>query len=184
MVRSVQFTHAEPVYRAEYERIFRVPVEFESERNALQMDEGLLSSVRFPASPRYVTGVLKDHAEALLEKLDRSRSIRAKVESLLVPLLQSGDVGIDAISGKLGLSRQTLFRKLKVEGVTFEQVLDELRHKLALHYLSGQRASVKETACLLGFSDATAFSRAFKRWTGRTPGMGGQRATLSGSAAP
>ena len=183
MLKTVQFTHTQPAYRAEYERIFRVPVEFGSERNALRLDEGLLSSVRFPAAPRYVTGVLKDHADALLDRLDRSRSIRAKVESLLVAVLQSGDVGIDAISGKLGQSRQTLFRKLKLEGVTFEQVLDELRHKLALHYLSCQRASVKQTACLLGFSDTTAFSRAFKRWTGHTPGMGGLRATQSASVA-
>ena len=73
------------------------------------------------------------------------------------------------ISGRLGLSRQTLFRKLKAEGVTFEQVLDQLRHKLALQYLSGKKVSVNETAYLVGFSDPAAFSRAFKRWTGSSP---------------
>jgi AraC-like DNA-binding protein len=66
-------------------------------------------------------------------------------------------------------SRQALYRNLKAEGVTFEQVLDELRHRMALQYLAGKRVSVHETAYLLGFSDATAFSRAFKRWTGRSP---------------
>ena len=76
---------------------------------------------------------------------------------------------MNVIARKLGLSRQTLFRKLKAEGVTFEKVLDELRHKLALHYLSGKKASVNETAYLVGFSDPAAFSRAFTRWTGSIP---------------
>jgi AraC-like DNA-binding protein len=167
---TVQFTHAAPPYRAEYERIFGVPVEFGCERNALRLNEAMLASLRFPSTPRYVTGVLKDHAEALLAKLDSSHSMRGRVEALLVPALQSGDVGIEAIASALGLSRQTLFRKLKAEGVTFAHVLDELRHKLALHYLSTRNASVKETAHRVGFSDATAFSRAYKRWTGIAPG--------------
>jgi len=76
---------------------------------------------------------------------------------------------MDTIAARLGLSRQTLFRRLKAEGVTFEQVLDSLRHKLALHYLSGKKTSVSQTAYLVGFSDPAAFSRAFKRWTGSSP---------------
>ncbi|MCR5875794.1 AraC family transcriptional regulator [Phenylobacterium sp. J426] len=69
----------------------------------------------------------------------------------------------------MAISRQTLYRKLKAEGVTFEQVLDELREALALRYLKGRRVSVNETAYLVGFSDPAAFSRAFKRWTGLSP---------------
>jgi AraC-like DNA-binding protein len=67
------------------------------------------------------------------------------------------------------LSRQTLFRQLKAEGVTFEQVLDELRLRLALDYLRARKVSVNETAYLVGFSEPAAFSRAFKRWTGASP---------------
>ena len=76
---------------------------------------------------------------------------------------------MEMIAGKLGLSRQTLFRKLKAEGVTFEKVLDELRYKLALEYLNGKNVPVNQTAYLLGFSEPAAFSRAFKRWTGSSP---------------
>jgi AraC-like DNA-binding protein len=65
-----------------------------------------------------------------------------RVESLLIPLLHTGEARIETVARKLGLSRQTLFRKLKAEGVTFEQVLDELRHKLALEYLNGKNVSV------------------------------------------
>jgi AraC-like DNA-binding protein len=91
------------------------------------------------------------------------------VESLLMPILHKGDVSVDAIASKMAMSRQTLFRKLKAEGVTFEKVLDELRYRLALDYLSAKKVSVNETAYLVGFSDPAAFSRAFKRWTGTSP---------------
>ena len=76
---------------------------------------------------------------------------------------------METIAGELGLSRQTLFRRLKAEGTTFERVLDDLRHRLALHYLDGGKMSVNQTAYLVGFSDPAAFSRAFKRWTGSSP---------------
>ena len=76
---------------------------------------------------------------------------------------------MDAIANRLGLSRQSLFRKLRAEGVTFEKVLDDLRHTLALRYLNGEGLSVKEAAFRLGFSEPASFSRAFKRWTGTSP---------------
>ena len=171
--KAVHFTHAEPAYRAEYDRIFRVPVVFGSDRNALQIDEALLSNYRIPPSSRYASGVMRDHAEALLQKLESSQSTRGQVEGLLVPVLHNGEATVDAVADKLGLSRYTLFRRLKAEGVTFQQVLDELRHQTALHYLGGEKATVKRTARMLGFSDPTAFSRAFKRWTGHSPRMHG-----------
>jgi AraC-like DNA-binding protein len=169
ILKAVQVTHPEPAYRAEYERIFRVPVIFGSDRNALQIDETQLSSLRPPPTSRYLTEVLKEHAEALLAKLESTQSIRGRVESMLIPVLHTGDVGMETIACKLGFSRQTLFRKLKAEGVTFDEVLEELRCSIAHHHLSDRKASVKETAYLVGFSDPTAFSRAFKRWTGHSP---------------
>jgi AraC-type DNA-binding domain-containing proteins len=169
MFKAVHVTHAEPAYLAEYERIFRVPVVFNSEQNGLQIDEALMLSYRLPALSQYTTAVLREHAETLLERLDSSRSTRDSVEKLLVDLLPTGDAQMDVIAGKLGLGRQALFRSLKAEGVTFHRVLDELRHKTALRYLNGEKLSVKRTARLLGFSDSTALSRAFKRWTGSSP---------------
>ncbi|HEY0077593.1 MAG TPA: AraC family transcriptional regulator [Pyrinomonadaceae bacterium] len=167
-VKAVHFTHSEPSYRAEYDRIFRVPLVFESDKNALLTDDVWLT-YRAPLASRYVPEVLRTHAESLLEKLDSAKSTRGRVESLLTPILHTGEACMDIVARKLGLSRQTLFRKLKAEGVTFEKVLDELRHKLALQYLSGKKTSVNETAYLVGFSDPAAFSRAFKRWTGYSP---------------
>jgi AraC-like DNA-binding protein len=167
-VTAVHVTHAAPSYRTEYDRIFRVPIVFESDRNALLTDEAWLAYQPSGAS-RHLSAILNTHADTLLEQLELSTSVRGRVETLLIPALRTGEATIDAIASELGLSRQTLFRKLKVEGVTFATVLDELRHRLALHYLQTQRLSVKQTAHLVGFSDSTSFSRAFKRWTGSSP---------------
>src|SRR5439155_24387929 len=166
--KAIRVTHAEPSYRAEYDRIFGVPLVFGSSMNAILFDEELLS-FRPPQPNQYVSGLLTERAEALLEKLDNSKSMRGRVESLLIPILHTGEAKMETIGRKLALSRQTLFRRLKAEGVTFEQVLDELRHKLALEYMNGNNVSVNETAYQLGFSDPAAFSRAFKRWTGASP---------------
>ena len=94
---------------------------------------------------------------------------RAEVERRLEPLLASGGIGIDRVARDLGYSRQTLYRRLKAEGVTYEQLLDGLRRRLALRLVREQGLSVKEAAYRLGFSDPAAFSRAFKRWTGSSP---------------
>jgi AraC-like DNA-binding protein len=100
--------------------------------------------------------------------------LRSEVEQRLEPMLAAGGVRIDEMARALGLSRQTLYRRLKAEGVTFEEILDRLRRRLALRMLREERLSVKETAYRLGFSDPAAFSRAFKRWTGQSP-SGAQR---------
>ncbi len=177
--KALHVTHAEPVYRAEYQRIFRAPVVFGGDKNALRIDEALVSSYRVPPSSRYVSGVLKEHAEAMLKRLESSQSMRGRVEGLLLPLLRTREVSVERVTGKLGLSRQTLFRKLKLEGVTFEQVLEELRYRLALHYLTANK-SVHQTAGLVGYSDSAAFSRAFKRWAGSSPRMYLSRRASSG----
>src|SRR5262245_6754850 len=109
------------------------------------------------ASARYVFGVLSERAAGLLKELENSKSARGRTENLILPVLHTGDVSMEAIATAMGVSRQTLFRRLKAEGVTFEQVLDELRHKLALHYLNGRKTSVNETAYLVGFSDPASF---------------------------
>jgi Arabinose-binding domain of AraC transcription regulator, N-term/Helix-turn-helix domain len=149
-VLEVHVTHADPGYRDEYDRIFRCPVVFDSHWNAMRMDPAT-SSHRVALQPRYVFGVLSERAADLLKDLQGSKTSRGRVESLLMPILHTGDISMDTIAAKMGVSRQTL------------------RHRLAVHYLDGRKVSVNETAYLVGFSDPAAFSRAFKRWTGSSP---------------
>jgi AraC-like DNA-binding protein len=168
-VKTLHVTHAEPSYRAEYERIFAAPVVFEAEWNGFQVERAVVNRDVAPILPRYAFGVLTDRADALLAELDGSESARGRVEDQLMPILHTGDASMTTIASRLGVSRQTLFRQLRAEGVTFERVIDELRHRLAIRYLSGSKVSVNETAYLVGFSDPASFSRAFKRWTGVSP---------------
>jgi len=167
-VLEVHVSHADPGYRTEYERVLGAPVRFAAKRNAMRIDPAW-QDAKVAALPRYMDAVLNTHAEALLKELESSQTVRGRAETAITPMLSAGGASVDAVSAKLGVSRQTLYRQLKVEGVTFEQVLDALRHKLALRYIGDDKISVNETTYLLGFSDPAAFSRAFKRWTGLSP---------------
>lgn len=168
LVAEVNVTHAAPAYRADYERIWATPTTFNSDWNGMRIEEAKLTH-RIAVQPRFAFGILSEHAEALLKSLEGTRTMKGRVESLLMPVLHTGDASMDHVAAKLLLSRQTLYRQLKSEGVTFESVLDDLRRELAVHYLTGKKTSVNETAYLVGFSDPAAFSRAFKRWTGQSP---------------
>lgn len=168
-LKAVHFTHKEPTYRAEYDRIFQVPITFESGRNALLMVSDEWMRMKPPVPSRYLFGLLSERADALMKQLETSNTVHARVESFLIPILHTGDVGMETIARRMGISRQTLFRRLHEEGTTFEKLLDELRHKMALNYINGGRVSVNEIAYLVGFSQPAAFSRAFKRWTGKSP---------------
>ena len=101
----------------------------------------------------------------------KERCFKKDVEDAIEPLLGSGEFNIDRVARELGMSRQTLYRRLKAEGVTFEEILDAKRRSLAIRFLGIHRLSVKAAAYKLGFSDPAAFSRAFKRWTGVSPSL-------------
>lgn len=107
--------------------------------------------------------------EMAKKKAAKANGIRRRVEAHLEPLLATGPVRIELVARALGCSRQTLYRRLKAEGLTFEQVLDDLRRHRALALVRDAALPVKEIAWRLGFSDPAAFSRAFKRWTGKSP---------------
>ncbi|MDO9474102.1 MAG: AraC family transcriptional regulator [Caulobacter sp.] len=166
--RAVHVTHPAPVYAEAYERIMRVPVTFGSDVNAVLIDPSWLD-LELHAPNSYVFGVLSSHAQALLDSLEDDDAIGRRIERLLIPLLHTGDLGMDRAAAALGMSRQTLYRRLKAAGLGYEALVDDLRRRMALHYLDGKKVSVSETAYLVGFSDPASFSRAFKRWTGASP---------------
>jgi AraC-like DNA-binding protein len=165
---AAHVTHAAPAYRARYEELWQVPITFSSHWNAIRSDPSW-ERVQIQPDNRYVFGVLTERGDALLKGLESAETVRGKVEALIMPILHTGEVSVETIAAKLNTSRQTLYRQLKDENATFEQVLDELRHRMALDYIAAKKVSVNETAYLVGFSDPASFSRAFKRWTGKSP---------------
>lgn len=107
-------------------------------------------------------------AAAILADL-KKHDLRARVYSRLIEYLPAGDCSREKVAHALNMSESAFQKKLKVEGTSYQEVLDETRSELAKHYLGKSRLSISEAAFLLGFTDSSNFSRAFKRWTGSSP---------------
>ena len=116
-----------------------------------------------------LAGLLGSLIQSFARPAPVGRCFRKEVEAAIESMLGSGEVGIERVGARFGMSRQTLYRRLREEGVTFEEVLEAKRRQLAIRYLGLDRLPVKAVAYKLGFSDPAAFSRAFKRWTGVSP---------------
>ena len=105
---------------------------------------------------------------SVLEALN-PESTAARVRSLLLKAMSSGDVDQNGIARRLNQSPSTLQRRLRREGTTYQSLLDSTRRDLALDYLRQGRHSLADITFLLGFTDQSNFTRAFRRWTGKTP---------------
>ncbi|MGC4087936.1 MAG: AraC family transcriptional regulator ligand-binding domain-containing protein [Polyangiaceae bacterium] len=104
-----------------------------------------------------------------LSDLDESANLADRVRAALLELRPGGTTSMEAVSKKLGASARTLQRRLKDEGSTFQDVLNQTREELARHYLKNSRLTAAEISFLLGFDDPNSFFRAFHKWTGSTP---------------
>ena len=107
--------------------------------------------------------------EADLRSFDGAR-ISEKVRAELISRLPAGEPARADVAGVLNMSEKTLQRRLSDEDTSYQQVLDETRSELARQYLSERQLSVCDVTFRLGFSDQSSFTRAFKRWTGVSPG--------------
>lgn len=166
--RKIEVTHSAPAYAARYDEVFGCEVVFGAARNALLIAPDWLTQ-EFDSHSGYVFGLFTERAEALLAALAADETLTGRIEALLLPDLHKGEISVEAVATGLGMSRQTLYRRLKAEGTTFAAVHDGLRRRMAADYLAARKVSVNETAYLVGFSEASSFVRAFRRWTGQTP---------------
>jgi AraC-like DNA-binding protein len=165
---AIHFEYPEPPHRAEYDRVFGVPLVFGSDMTAIAIDPAMLS-VSMPKQFGAAATIVTERADVLLADLRKTSSTRESVEAAIARSFASGDVRMETVARQLGLSRATLFRKLKAEGATYDEVLQTLRRDRAQKLLNEEKRSVHQVAHMLGFSDPAAFSRAFKRWTGVSP---------------
>ena len=167
---ALEVTYPPPPHVDQYPELFRIPVEFNASRNALQIDPIWDSpETEFEPGNAYAFGIFTRHADEMLAKLRAQTSIRAQIEAQILPKMHEGAISMDKVASDMAMSRRTLHRRLKEEDVTFAEVHDDLRQRMAMEYLEGQKVTVNETAYLLGFSEASSFVRAFKRWTGKSP---------------
>ena len=106
---------------------------------------------------------------ALTDRRGNVSQLRTRVENAISSLLPHGRVVVDAVARCLGMSKRSLARRLSDEGLNFTEVLQQLRRDLAVRYLDDPKLHISKIAWLLGFSEVSAFTHAFKRWTGKTP---------------
>jgi len=129
-----------------------------------------IGSARVIGADPYLNKHLIAYYEDALARRRVSRgSFRAQVENAVVPLLPHAEVRIGEIARRLGLSQRTLARRLNDEGLSFSALLAGLRHDLADRYLADGDTSISQIAWLLGYQEVSAFSKAYKRWSGKAP---------------
>lgn len=113
--------------------------------------------------------VLREHAERMLTELVPGDGLIEQVRAQVLSTLKDGPLSAEQVAKRLGVSRRTLTRRLASEGTSFSDVLDGVRKKAAVHYLTTTTHTAEDIAFLLGFSESSAFVRAFKRWQGVSP---------------
>jgi AraC-like DNA-binding protein len=112
---------------------------------------------------------LERQAAAILARLPASGDVRDEVQNALSSQMTAGDMGIDVVARRLATTPRTLQRRLARAGTSFATLCDDARRQAAHTYLADTTLSIAEVTYLLGYSEPTAFHRAFKRWHGTTP---------------
>jgi AraC-like DNA-binding protein len=167
-VRAVFFEHARPEYDREYARVFGGAERFEHEFTGIELDRDVLDhQTRPPHAELY--SVLESLACRKLTRAMREPGHAARVKDYLTAHALGAIPHMSQVARALGVSTRSLRRRLAEEDVSYTELLDEARATAAKRLLEDPRRSIYETAYAMGFSDATAFHRAFKRWTGLTP---------------
>ena len=112
---------------------------------------------------------LTEQAERYLKSLNRGDNIAAQLKRMLADMMACGEANADAACRALKLSRRTLQRRLKAEKTSFQKILQEVRRDLSVRYLRDDRLKALEVAMLLGYSNISSFTTAFKGWYNMPP---------------
>lgn len=165
---AVWFHHPRPADTSEHERIFQTRVHFSMPTNRIIFDANCLNWSVLSANSNLLS-VFEQHAEAMLDAMNREDNYTRRVVQAIAQQLKGELPLIEAIARSLAISVRQLQRELQAEGTSYQQLLDETRKELALRHLKNLDTPIHDVAFLLGFSEPSAFHRAFKRWTGQTP---------------
>ena len=177
--REVRFAHAAPPTLAAFERVFQAPLRFDQRESAIDIGPEALEAPMREADPT-LSAVLQSYLVEELGALDPLRSLEDAVHASICRSLPDQDATLERVAAEVGLSERVLQKRLKAAGTSFQEQLDQARVALARRYLAADDMTLAGAALLPGYSDVTAFHRAFKRWTGETPGDFRRRARHEG----
>lgn len=167
-IAEIHFTHPAPTSIAYYEQYFRCPVKFQQPYSQLIMPMSVLAQPIVQAD-QTLQQLLLQQAQHLLAQLPNSTQLDQRLQSAILSGLQQGEFQLEKIAAQLQIQPRQLQRHLQQQGTTFSQRLQEVRLLLAVEYLKDLHLSLNEISLLLGFSEQSAFQRAFRKWTQMTP---------------
>ena len=165
---AVRFRHPAPRDDARHLKVFDLPVTFDAAENALVVPAAVLDE-RLPAADPALRELLARQLDGKLREHDGEPAWLDSARAALRDAMLAGQPDIDTTARALAMSVRSLQRRLGAGGSSFRALLDDVRRELALAQMGRQTASVTDVAFLLGFSEVSAFSRAFRRWTGASP---------------
>ncbi len=168
-LKAVEFTFDAPEDTSEHERIFGCPIHFSRAEPQLLIPR---SSWDLPVrgADAALFSVLQDHATRLLAELPTEEpSLVTQLKAHLREELRGGDPSMRKLARRTGMGERTLQRRLKQLDLGYSGLLSEVRREMSCDYLREPNVSIAEVAWLLGYSEQSAFTRAFRTWTGQTP---------------
>lgn len=167
---SVHFAFSKPApdVHAAYEAFFACPVYFSAPFTAVELAIADLHKP-LPHNDATVMALLDRQAQAMVTAIPDADHFDRALQQAMVRLMPEGEVGLARVAEQLHLSVRTLQRRLEVRQCSWRELLDRTREQLAGHYLLDQTLTLGDIALLLGFSEQSAFTRAYRRWTGSTP---------------
>ena len=166
--KLVQFEHAAPRAAREYRDVFGLMPKFQQPINAIIFNRTLLDIPMVDADPRLYALSLRHLSERLVERRVE-HSVIVKVSHIIARKLPEGVPTLAQVANVMHMSERTLQRRCSEEGVDFLHLVDQVRHQTAVDHLRNSDKSLMDIALDLGYSQVSAFSRAFRRWTGLTP---------------
>jgi AraC-like DNA-binding protein len=170
----VCFRHPAPPDMARYEDYFGCPVQFAAAFDGVEVPEALLSLPLRDADPG-LSSLMEREASQLMAEYDSRTNLVAAVRREIFRLLAEGEPTLEQVAARLDMAERTLQGRLRKQGVGFQEVLDGLRRTLAELYMQDDRLSLTDIGLLLGFSEQSSFTRAFRRWFAETPAQYRQR---------
>ncbi len=165
-----QFAYQEPAHSAEYRLMYSTDLKFQASNTGIVFEASYLD-LPIVQNERSVKEFLRTAPENILVKYKNGSSLSARIRRRLRQSLPHAVPEFDALAGALNMTAATLRRRLHEEGTSYQLIKDQLRRDLAIGYLSHSRRSVMDIALELGFSERSAFHRAFRKWTGASPGQ-------------
>ena len=165
---EIRFAHDTPGDLRAYREVFGATPRFRAGENAVVFAAAALEGVLASGDPRLRHILERDLARTLAALPQPGDEVDA-ARRAVAGLLAGGAPTIDRVAGVLGISARTLQRRLAAHGTSHSALLAELRAQLACDYLRHGERSIGEIALLLGYTEISAFHRAFRRWTGRAP---------------